>query len=286
MIEDALPAAWPPEVIAAARKFKQGDLVERPPFFYHRVDALRVWKARVEDEDGEGLVELEDDQRPPLGLITTQTCDLFEDTDNPRQPWFSVAPAYDYTPYLKQGQEKQIKRGKFRHLVHLSSPRLPAGLWVADLRLEVPIEKGWLVGREPLDGFDSVEDRLALAERLAFRRRRHALSGPLIKQLTTPLKKWLKDDGRAAEEETDSLRLRVYGDPASSTVAQLIVVVRDAGLSSEAKSLWEAKEAELIDHGARNAVIVMPFRYGTLEDLSGRDVESSLRLDFDDLSED
>lgn len=163
MIDDALPATWPAEVVAAARRFKQGDLVERPPFFYHRVDALRVWKARVEDEDGEGLVELTDEQRPPYGLITTQTCDLFEDTPRPRQPWFSVAPAYDYSPYLKQGQEKQIKRGRFRYLVHLSSPRLPDGLWVADLRLEVPVEKSWLVGREPLDGFDSVAERLVLA---------------------------------------------------------------------------------------------------------------------------
>jgi hypothetical protein len=285
VIDDALPAIWPAEVTAAAQKFKQGDLVERPPFFYYRTDAFPVWKARVEGDGGEGLVEI-DDRRPHFGLITTQTCALYEDTDRPRQPWLSVAPAYDYTPQLKPGQDKQIKRGRVRHLVHLTSRRLPDGLWVADLRIEVPIEKGWLVGREPLDGFESVRDRLVLAERLASRRQRHALSAPLIKQMTAPLRNWLEDEGRAAEEETDSLRLRVYGDPTTSTVAQLIVVVHDAGLSNEAKSSWGAFEAELIDNGARNAVTVMPFKYGTLDDLTGRDTESSLRLDYDDLSED
>lgn len=285
MIDDALPEIWPEEVTAAARRFKQGDLVERPPFFYYRTDAFPVWKARVEDDSGEGLVEVEDDRRPRFGLITTQTCDLYEDTDRPRQPWLSIAPAYDYTPHLKPGQDKQIRGGKFRHLVHLTSRRLPDGLWVADLRIEVPVEKGWLVGREPLEGFESVQDRQVLAERLARRRQRHALSAPLIKQMTVPLRDWLKHEGRAAEE-TDSLRLRVVGDPTTSRVAQLIVVVRDAGLSSEAKSSWDAFEAELIDNGARNAVTIMPFKYTTLDDLTGRDMESSLRLDFDDLSED
>ena len=70
--------------------------MERPPFFYAADVAHPVWDltARAADpEGGEELLEIHENDRPQYGIITTQSCDLAEDrVNNPKKPWFQVAP--------------------------------------------------------------------------------------------------------------------------------------------------------------------------------------------------
>lgn len=214
MIDNLLPSQWPEDVLEAARRFRQGFVVEKPPFFYARSDAYPIWELSMADEpeaQGEEIVDVDPADRPPWGLITTQTCDLYEEGGRPKQPWFSVAPVYDYRPQLREGQLAQLRRGQMSHLVLLTAAWLPAGAWVADLRIEVPLEKGWLVGRTPLGGFASADEYNTLSIRLATRRGRPALSTAITEHIVKPLRAWLRGAGARHRDEIDSLRLLVPG---------------------------------------------------------------------------
>lgn len=287
MIDDRVPAEWPHAVLDAVRQFRQGDIVDQPPFFYFRSDEHPLWELHIEPadagEDG-SIVDLDLAERPPYGLITTQTCDLYEEGKKPRQPWFAVAPVYDFTSKLKSGQLEQIRRGEVGHLVLLTADWLAEGTWVADLRIEVPVEKGWLVGRNPRRSFALLNEYKTLAGRLATRRGRPALSTALTSHIVLPLRTWLKDKGKKYRDEVESLRLLVADDPAVSKVAGLIVVAAGDGLSDEAKMAWTEFENGLIDDAAAHGVVALPFRYGTYDDFSGRDIVVSVQLDFDYLS--
>ena len=115
---------------------------------------------------------------PPWGIVTTQTCDLQEADEGgvrtPKRPWFTVAPVYFQACSLSEASA--LQRGK-THAYLFAVPALGAtsdGLWVADLRLEVPIEKGWLVGRDTQPGFKSEGDSIRLAGRLSLLKSRFA----------------------------------------------------------------------------------------------------------------
>ncbi len=288
MIDDRLPSEWPEAVLAAAREWRQGYVVEEPPFFYYRSESEPVWEIGLADDEEAGdaaLVELDPDLRSRFGLITTQTCDLYEE-GRPTQPWFAVAPVYDIAPRIQPGQIGQLMRGDFSHLVLLTAGWLPSGYWVADLRIEMPVEKGWLVGRDPRPGLVEVKEYDRLAARLAARRGRPALSPQLTVSLTKPLRDWLNGRGKASRDSLESLRLRVVGDPVTSTHAELLVITKDEGMTPELEARWREWEAAQLQAAETDGVLLQPFRYGNLDEFSARDIETSLRLDFDHLSPD
>ena len=288
MIDDRLPEEWPDAVLAAAREWRQGYVVEEPPFFYYRSESEPLWEIGLADDEEAGdaaLVELDPDLRSRFGLITTQTCDLYEE-GRPRQPWFAVAPVYDIAARIQPAQIGQLMRGDFSYLVLLTAGWLPSGHWVADLRIEMPVEKGWLVGRDPRPGFAEIKDYDKLAARLASRRGRPALSPLLTVSLTKPLRDWLNGRGKPSRDSLESLRLRVVGDPVTSTQAELLVITRDEGMTPELEARWREWEAARLQSAETDGVLLQPFRYGTLDEFTARDIETSLRLDFDHLSPD
>lgn len=288
MIDERLPDEWPSSIAEAMRHWRQGYVVEDPPFFYYRSDEAPIWRMEFDTDAGpsaESLVELNPSDAFRYGLITTQTCDLVEE-GRPKQPWIAVAPVYDIAESLGPGQLTQLQRGYFGHLILLTAGWLPDGQWVADLRIEMPVEKGWLTSRTPRQGFASQADYDRLASRLASRRGRPALSTALTESLTRPLRDWLHGAGKATRDRLDSLRLRVVGDPLTSTQAELLVISNDEGLAPDLQETWMTFEAERLEAAADDGVILAPFRYGTLDAFSARDVETSIRLDYDHLSPD
>jgi hypothetical protein len=165
------PRAWPEEARDATRHLRQGHLIAKPPLVYaaspgYPIHATtKAWALSGKADTG-AVNLIADDLRPPYGLIVTQTCDLVEE-GTPKRPWVHVAPVYIYEG--DKGQRKQIERG--RGLQYLCpTPALGEienGIWVADLRLLVAVEKGWLVGQKPVeafvteDGFDRLRAQLA-----------------------------------------------------------------------------------------------------------------------------
>lgn len=202
MIDRHLRRPWPDEVAEALEAFKQGDLLTRPPFFYGVRPGSRIWG--VEDEqdgadnaadDGSQVDELHPDESPEYGIITTQTCDLSEQ-GLPAQPWFQVSPVYQPDGEPKE-QERLLTKA---YIVELTGADLPAGRWVADLRIELPLEKTVLVGREPIAGFASEAEADEFARRLGVRRARAALANELVESVTRLIGKRKSNNKRRSAE--------------------------------------------------------------------------------------
>jgi len=193
-IDDGIPEHWDADVVEACKQYHQGHLVERPPFLYIAVPAHGVWaltRAVGDSTTQEELYETED--RPPFGMITTETCDISEEASRtPRQPWISVAPVFDLAGRLSQAQMVNLEANRVRYVRLLDPPGLPKGLWVVDFRIEVPVEKSWLPGRVPIEAYRSEQQYSRLARALAGRRERPVLSDDVHKALVRPLRRWIE----------------------------------------------------------------------------------------------
>lgn len=184
------PESWPAAAREATAGLRQGTLVQSPPLVYaasaeHPIhDTSKAWSTSSKADSGVVNV-LPEEERPPYGLIITQTCDLVEE-GRPKRPWVLIAPVYAL--FANAGDRSRIVRGRgFDYLVAITSLEAPAGgLWVADLRLLVTVEKGWLVGREIIDGFVSEGEFQSLAARLAKRFARPAYAQSIVDYVLKP----------------------------------------------------------------------------------------------------
>jgi hypothetical protein len=191
VIDDGLEYPWPEPVRQAIEQFLQGHLIAEPPLFYAADLRHPVWRTTrlVADQTpapdrGEDFVDLAAGDRPPYGIITTQSCDLSEERPDPRQPWLAVAPVYRVPPDSRLRDREYV--------FELAPPDLEGEIWVADLRIEIPLEKSLLVGREPIEAFPDEAGYIAFANFLARRRGRPALASvfhEVLSATTTTLKK-------------------------------------------------------------------------------------------------
>jgi hypothetical protein len=101
VIDEGLEQPWPEPVPPAVEPFLQGHLIAQPPLFYAADLRHPIWRTTrlIADETpevdrGEDFVDLALEDRPPYGIITTQSCDLSEERPDPRQPWLAVAAVY------------------------------------------------------------------------------------------------------------------------------------------------------------------------------------------------
>lgn len=184
MIDWGLPdtrEAWPSGVLDALRHWRQGDLVAQPPAFHYCDPEAAVWAGRPEGLNDPDVVDW-GPLAPPLGIVTTQTCDVAEeDATDPRRPFVQLAPVYDMSTELNSGLRKLLKqrRGPL-YLFHVPGVEDWEGFFVADLRLEFPVDKGWLAGRQRVSGFGDELDRERFGDRLGALRVRPAFHGDFV----------------------------------------------------------------------------------------------------------
>lgn len=180
LISDGVPPSrdeWPKEVLEACTQFAAGDVVANPPFFYFADAAYPVWEATRAQDPTDGVIIVDASAAsPPFGVITSQTCDIGEEASRkPARPWITVAPVFDFS-----GADQNLRAGILNGrgtatLVHLPAlEAVSAGLWAADLRIEFPVEKGFLVGKTPIAGFDDEIGARRLLTRVAELRQRPA----------------------------------------------------------------------------------------------------------------
>lgn len=210
MIDEALIDPWPAELIEALEGWKQGDVIKEPPFLYaadlsRPLHGLALAMAAREAADGYDPVsgdlmacEAEDvASRPPYGIIATQTCDLSE-RGRPAQPWFQVAPVYR--------SSRPADATLPRYQVRLDGPEFTSERWVADLRIEVPVEKTALIDRTPIAAFASETGYIAFGARLGHRQARAALADELEAAVVQPLRNRLRKNAASRK-----VRARTYG---------------------------------------------------------------------------
>lgn len=245
MIQEGLQGEWPSGIAAAVDPFQQGHLIERPPLFY-AVD-LRgpIWSpGRIvaaelggEEELGEELIDLDPDHRPPFGIITSQSCEIVEERPQSLQPWVQVAPAYRCDPESKLLERDFIAR--------LDPPSFVGGAWIADLRIEVPLEKSLFIGRTPIEAFRDERGYEDFGNWLGARRGRPALNAVIHEVVTQTLGE-LKTENKPNRKKVRRFRDNIHKlklgiedggrlDPGS---ARLYVVTK-GGRSDEMKEFFD-----------------------------------------------
>lgn len=193
MIDEHIKWPWPPEVAQALARFKQGDLVDRPPFFYARHPTLELFDAGGAAEGDSGVHEIHPDDAPPYGVITSQTCDL-DEQGTPTQPWFQVSPVYPLP------DEAILNKAYIVELTGALGSR-----YVADLRIELPVEKTLLVGRDPIAGFATEDEAEEFARLLGVRRARAALSNELVNTAIRLIGKRKANNKRRAQRAWEAI---------------------------------------------------------------------------------
>ncbi len=235
MIDDGIAENWPPEVLEALARFKLGDLITEPPVQFARNPDYPLWTPLGEDlaPGGDELVQLGAGQRPAMGIITTQTCDLNEQRRYPQQPFFQASPCYGLSGE-PEDLVKLVERG-FMH--RLTAPGLGDGTWVADLRLELALEKSVLVGREPIAAFASEADEIEFAEKLGRRRDRAALGNAVSQILDRQMRNQINNNSNKAKRvfnSVHSLGLAIIEGPRLNPVTvQLHVITRPPAAAPE-----------------------------------------------------
>jgi len=286
IIDDGLPDEWNPDIRVTCALYRQGHLVEAPPFFYIAAPRRGIWSLTKEFGDSsldEDLLESED--RPEYGLITTETCDLTEEAaSRPRQPWIAVAPVYDLSDRVETTQLNNLSSNRIQYLRLLDPPGVRGGLWVVDFRIEVPIEKGWLVGRYPIDAYQRESDYEALARALAARRERPVYSDDVHKALTRPLRRWIE---RMRPERRDAVlgvisevRVLFAGDPLDPDAASLLIITDSESLGDGPRQVWDDKWEDFKLRMERVGIPLLATEYETLDTCPARRYLDSYQIDL------
>lgn len=294
MIDSHLPASWPIEVMRALDRFKQGHLVARPPFFYVARPEFGVWQFTRDVGDPaiqDDLLQIDPEDGPPYGLIVSQTCDINEQALKPKQPWVQVCPVYRIDTIMDRGRQGHVKKGRMQHLIALDSHTLSEGLWAADLRIEFPVEKSWLVDRAPIEAFSNEDGYLKLADRLAQRRGRPAFANVISDLIVNTLRNRLNTlNSQQQDDILDSIeqfRLEVDGHHLLPASARLLTIFVD-GCSEEkqaiVKSWLDAWWQDVQPTTTAQGLPLLANRYGFLDDIPTRIYARSTRLDFAYLS--
>ena len=164
------------------------------------------------------VLALPEDMRPAYAIVTSHTCDICEqgEWDN---PFIQVSPVVDLTARLGPDQKTMLRQHGYKDFVYLTRQPQPGGFWAADLRISLPLEKGALVGKEPIDGFDDEISRLTFGERVASRCRRPAFANIVHDVIIHELNGWIRGDKAAAARansgrfsDVEEVRFGVDGD--------------------------------------------------------------------------
>jgi hypothetical protein len=245
MIDSWLREEWDSRVASATALFRQGHLLEWASVAYGANFQHGVCVPTKEaGADGTGYVKVEDVWAHVM--ITTQTCDICEEGKRrPIMPWISVVPVYDIMPILVGGQTKQIRANGFGYLVPLTYANFSQEntLWVADLRIEYPLEKSVLALRTPIEAFASEAEYAYLADKLASRRNRPAIDSQVRKTVIRELDLALQS-GKIPHDPILEIRLRCGPTWEHVERVELFAIVRnEANVSAVEDQFDDWKES-------------------------------------------
>lgn len=289
MIDDWMGTEWPDEVVAAMRLFVQGDLIENPPMTYWAKPEFGL-TILAQSDLGDGapnedldLIDIDTEDRPPYGLITTETCDIVEEGERPKQPFILVAPVFDFSNRVDGTRLELLKSGRLGYQRYLGTHGLPEGVWAVDLRIEVPLEKSCLVGRTPIRPSEADSDRLTMAQFLAARRDRPVLDPRLHVGVVRPLRRWV-EQMRPAKQVIAiggvSVRMAISGSRTDPDGAAIIFIGEDERPSDECEQLWEQRWPAMKERASDQGIALLAHRFTSMRDISARDYVESVAIDL------
>lgn len=291
---------WPSGVLEHLQTFRQGDVVEGFPLPYIGNPEVPVHsQTEAYRNMGSGTIEFKDDF--PYGMITTQTCDIREeDSKQPVRPWVQMVPVYDgeqkheptlgstkQSSYIPSNLRRFITEGREpQYLLYL--PGFPkSGFWVADLRISVSVDKGWLLRRAPISVFESEEDRRNVGRRLAMLADRPAFDGRFERAVRRPLLKGLisLEDAKLRKDiHQEVAEFRINADDNISMKRVEIWVLSNYPLSEPVKKWFDEQAGHWEGEAIREGLNLLPVRYSPLEEINAKTYRSMTMMPLHDLT--
>lgn len=294
-LDAGLPAQadWPQEVLQSLERFRQGDLVADPPFFYWADPRLAIWErtlAYTAGSAGPELVEAAPEQRPPYGVVTSQTCDIADESR--RRPWIQISPVFDLAQAINNGLKKELKNGR-GPLYWLHVPFDDDGFYVADFRIEMPIEKSWLANRAPIVGFPTEAERHEVGRRIAMNRTRPAFAQRFVDLVQQPLvgalKLLKKNDATlflALNEQVYEVAVLMDDHLDPSVVRVIVLSPGDVEVETAVHEWWESWWDETSAACTASGLQLQAFEVRSIKDVTVFDYRSMTRLPLSQISPD
>ncbi|MFD7696448.1 hypothetical protein [Streptomyces sp. NPDC059805] len=293
-VDDGMPASredWPDGVLQALDPFTQGDVITCPELVFHGAPfapITRTSQSYAEDFESAMPVAVDLDDLPPWALVTSGTCDLAEqDAPVPRKPFAQVAPIVDMSD-INPGDQKLIKANRFAYLLHvplLSEVR--SGLWVADLRIEYPVEKSWMANQDRLRGWATEREQQIVGQALARQRQRPAMGRAFIDQVLKPLRQHLAELRKNQRELADLLDAEISEwavevDSRLDPKRLAVVLLSEACTPSDDVQQWWRETVDSLREGALAGgagMTILGPRFERLDELSVSDYRKLTPLD-------
>jgi hypothetical protein len=248
------------EVDGLVRRLVQGDVVDMPlPLVYLSNRAAPIWGLshqyfadELEPDEDIAIVAQGADSQPRRWVITSQTCDLA--TQARLAPWVQLAPVYDLSGIKAEALAGIKNRKSYDYLWYL--PALQGGEWVADLRIEIPVEKGVLLGAPIARGHLDEMSRYSFGHRLGFLRSRPALGDRFIDTVQKPIREALrKAKSKSATEDLVKCDVYLRLDDHLAPTRAGIVVLQEGGVPDHLRDWW-LRQWELVRFAAYEVAAV------------------------------
>lgn len=300
MIDLGIPGRdeWPTEVLERVATFRQGDLVANLPLFYW-ADPARPVFARTRDYGGSppGVVEMHEGWYFEYGMITTQTCDLADEGDGkPKFAWAQACPVYNAKAPHPTDPSKHVLDGGTRRLIRegrdqqrMAVPGLGDGLWVADFRLEVPVERGWLAAQERIVVFPNDADRWEVGRRLAWLRARPAFDSRFVRSVQKPLVSALRALATADRPRYELMHSEVAEvgvlSASHAEMTDVAIIVLYESLSESTKEWWLSQWEAWAERAVAENLNLLPLEFADLAKLSAAEYRRMTRLPLAHISD-
>ncbi len=272
-----------PDVLPALDRWRQGHVLRGVPLVSQGPPAgiEPLWVAVEVRPTGTGpLVLGEEPPTPRSVMVVSQGCDLIKE----KFSFATVVPVYDAAGILTQAQQASARSGRTWHMVHLTAPWAVDGLWVADLRHEMSIDRTLLIEPDPVEAFSDEVGYTRLAERLAAARQRPAMPQPCIDHVVGPLNEYLavhRDQGVHLLAGVRELRVQ-SNHPVAPTAATLLVIAND-DQRPDADG-WGAAFDAVHQHASAAGIALAGPDITDLRDMSAADYLTSQAVDAADSS--
>jgi hypothetical protein len=177
----------------------------------------------------------------------------------PIHPWVQLAPVYE-VDMRPEDEPGFLKR---QYLVRLTAPRFAEKVWVADLRIEWPVDKSLLVGREPIMGFAEEKHVIAFAARVGRRRDRAVLSNELAEVVDSSLRKLRANNKNAAKRVYSRSRIALVIEQGTRLrpIAAGLHVITNGVIPSEDEEYFEKWWDKARLEAASHEITLVPNTY-------------------------
>lgn len=285
-IDNLIPESWPEDIVTALDEWRQGHLVEGDLGAWLSAAGRHDPVTGDDFPDGESRLVAAASEVGDAGylVIVSQTCDIAATGPGARHPFVQVCPVRDIGAAFSPAKVQQIRSGQIVEYVYLTKPPASGRDWAVDLRMSIPLSKGALVAAQPVEGFATEDDELALAARVATKFERPALHDYLSKNLIDALEDLLSKarSGQDWCDDVEQLRLQVAGNRLAPQRVRLIVVtdVDFNGIlitkKKPLRDLWKDHRKALRNLGIEQD----PIAFRTLDKMSITDYRNSIPLNL------